>query len=131
MIIEEILMGIEMKLAKEDNVLYTDFNNAYWCIDDIAFLNSNGKSYVRFNFNAYPSREASKMALNTVTPTLDFGGPIGVAYSPLLHTWEATFETEILFPTGIPITEKEQKDRLYVFIKEHLGLTGYTDVIEE
>lgn len=123
-------MGIQMNLPKNDNALYTDFPYAYWCIEDIAFLNNAGESYTRFLFNAYPSRESKQMKNYSLERTLSFGGPAAIAYNPLLHTWECSVHTADLFPNGIPITEKDQKDTIYSYVKERLDLQGYTDIFE-
>lgn len=124
-------MGLLMNLPKQDNVLYIDFNNAYWSIDSIIFSNgSDGINYCTFTFNAYGSREAKLMNLTPIELTLQFGGPIGIAYTPKLHQWEGSFKSTDLFPTGIPVNESDQKDVLYMFIKSYLNLTDYTDVLE-
>lgn len=124
-------MGIKMKLHKTDNVLYADFDNAYWSIDNIIFATQNGTAYTSFEFNTYASREAkSKMLHLMEEQVFDVGGAMGLAYSPLLHTWQATFPTLDIFPDGIPVAESDQKDVLYSFIKSHLGLTDYQNILE-
>ena len=122
-------MGIQMKLPKEDNILYTEFL-AYWSIDQIIFSNSGGLSYCSWNFDAYPSREAKQMNLKPVALTLGHGGAMGIAYSPKLHTEQECLPTSEVFPDGIPSTEKEQKGIIYAYVKKDLGLIDYTDIIE-
>ena len=123
-----------MKLPKEDNVLHCDFDTAYWCVEDIIFSNYNGTATCSFMFRAYPSREAKSMNMQPIIrPTegpMMYGGPMGLAYIPILHQWEATFPTISLFPEGIPVSESDQKDTLYAFVKSYLSLTNYTDVLE-
>lgn len=123
-------MGIIMKLAKEDNILYTDFDNAYWSIEDVTFQSSEGVTYVTFSFKTYPSKAAKDKMLVPIEPTLSYGSSTGIAYNPLLHTFDASFKAADLFPDGIPITEAGQKDILYAFVKSYLSLTNYTDVLE-
>jgi hypothetical protein len=122
-------MGIIMTLPKEDSILYHTFADAYWSIDNIVFANGNGISYCSFEFNAYPSREAKHKSLEPVTLTLSHGGPIGLAYQSLLHQWQATFPTCDIFPAGIPVSESDQKDVLYAFVKSYLQLNEYRDDI--
>jgi len=124
-------MAILMNLPKEDNILYTDFPNAYWSIENIIFSTLNGCSYTQFNFCAYPSREAKYKTLFPVETTLNWGGPVGMAYTPKLHSWEATFPTADIFPGSIPVSESDQKDTLYLFVKAYLHLTEVVDVLEE
>ena len=124
-------MAILMDLPKEDNVLYTDFPNAYWSIENIIFSTSNGVAYTQFSFFAYASRESKYKGMYPVEVTLSWGGPIGLAYMPRLHSWEATFPTLDIFPDGIPVQESDQKDILYGFIKDYLNLSDVIDVLEE
>jgi hypothetical protein len=70
-------MAMLMDLPKEDNVLYTDFPNAYLSIEDIIFSTSDGVAYTQFSFFAYPSREAKYKAMYPVEATLGWGGPAG------------------------------------------------------
>lgn len=120
-------MGIIMRLPKEDNVLFEDFDQAYWCIESILFTTQNGVPYTQFEFNAYASKAARLKSLQPIERTLGFGGAMGLCYQPRLHAWEATFPTMELFPAGIPVAESDQKDVLYVFLKQHLQLTDYVD----
>ena len=124
-------MAILMNLPKEDNVLYTDFPNAYWCIEGIVFSSMEGVPYVRFEFSAYASREAKYKNLAPIEATLSHGGPSGIAYNPRLHYWEAVFPAVDIFPEGLPLAESEQKDILYSFIKSYMGLSDFVDVLEE
>lgn len=124
-------MAIQMRLPKEDNVLYTDFEEAYWCIEGISFGSASGIAYTRFAFNAYPSKEAKLKAMAPIEPTLEHGGPKGMAYQPVLHAWEAVVPTLGIFPGGIPVSETEQKDVLYAYVKQALGLQAgqYDDIL--
>ena len=124
-------MGILMNLPKTDNVLYVDFPNAYWCIEGIVFSSMGGVPHVRFEFSAYASREAKYKNLAPIEATLSHGGPSGIAYNPRLHYWEAVFPAADIFPEGLPLAESDQKDVLYGFIKDYLGLTDVVDVLEE
>lgn len=48
-----------------------------------------------------------------------------------LYQWGESVLTGQLFLDGIPISEKDQKDVLYAYLKERCQLTGYTDVLED
>lgn len=125
-------MGLLMKLPKEDNALYTDFDQAYWSIEDIMFANGNGEAYVEFGFYAYPSRESKARNMEPLpTPSFAFGGATGIAFSTRLYQWQETVGVAQLFPDGIPLSESAQKDVLYSYVKERCGLVDYTDVLED
>lgn len=125
-------MGLKLAIAKQDNVLYTDFIDAYWKIDSIMFTNMGGESYVTFSLDAYPSRESSKKTLEPISysGTIPVGGAAGIAYGPRLWHWEASFKTSEVFPSGIPMTESAQKDVLYQLVKSYTGLP-FSDVLED
>jgi hypothetical protein len=120
-----------MALAKENNILFYDFPNAYWVIEDVRFSNQDGVSYTAFEFNAYPSREASKRQGEAISPSLAFGGAVKLAIDPRLYNWVCIESTSVLFPNGIPITEDEQKVTLYPFVKTYLGLSDAVDLLED
>ena len=124
-------MGLKLAIAKQDNVLYTDFIDAYWKVDGIMFTNMGGESYVTFSLDAYPSRESSKKTLEPMSysGTIPIGGAVGIAYEPRLWHWEGAFKTSEVFPDGIPITESAQKDVLYRLVKGYTGLP-FSDVLE-
>lgn len=125
-------MGLLMKLPKEDNALYTDFDQAYWSIEDIMFANLNGQAYVEFSLFAYPSRETKPKNMEPMpTPTFVVGGPTNIAYSTRLYQWRESALTDQLFPDGIPLSESAQKDVLYSYVKERCCLVDYTDVLED
>lgn len=123
-------MAIQMRLGKDDNVLYTEFPTAYWVIENISFHNSNGEGVMKFHFNTYPSREAKMMTNQPFSNVFPYGGAVGICYQPILHTFEMTIRTAEVFPNGIPITEREQKDELYSLIKAYMNLTDYEDIYE-
>lgn len=131
-------MGFIMKLEKQNNHLYADFDNAYWSIDNIEFsthivYNNNIKSttpIVSFALRAYPTRDAKIKEGNGFSSTLSFGGANSISYQPALYEWRGIFETALIFTGDIPKSESEQKDILYAFIKSYLHLENYIDVIE-
>jgi hypothetical protein len=125
-------MGLSFTLNKEDNHLYCDFAEAYWSIDDIAFYTTgNNITMVRFNFNAYASRDAKLLRSTTITPLHHFGGPCSTVVDPLLYQWCGEFDASTIFPNGIPTSVNEQKIILYAFVKSYLNLTDAVDVLEE
>lgn len=125
-------MGLSFDLQKEDNHLYNDFPDAYWSVDNIAFYTTtNNITMVRFDFNAYASRNAKQFRSSRITPTLQFGGPCSSVVDPLLYQWCGEFDASGIFPNGIPTSVSDQKSVLYVFIKSYLGLTEAVDVLEE
>lgn len=119
-------MALQMALSKADNLLYTDFSEAYWTIDDIVI--SNGM--VSFAFNAWPSREARLVDRQMVAPTLAQGGPTGLSYKPLLHQWLVSRQAASIFPNGmVPADEASQRAVLYDWIKAELELDA-VDILE-
>ena len=124
-------MGLLMTLEKENNVLYHDFHDAYWAIEDLRFQNDEGDSYTLFSLRAYPSREAKLKKREIFNSTLSFGGAESNVYSTVLYSWDGVLKTELVFPEGIPISEQEQKDAMYPFVISYLNLGDYTPVFEE
>lgn len=125
-------MGLKLTVNKEDNSLYADFIDAYWRVDNIVFSNANGESYVSFELNTYPSRESASMNLQPITTnTFPVGGATAIAYNTKIRTWLATFKTNEVFTGSIPLSEAEQKDIIYPFIKAYTGITDWVDVLEE
>ena len=124
-------MGLKLTLKKQDNKMYYDFIDAYWKVENVLFSNSGGISYLGFTLNAYPSRDASKMYLKPINYSgeIPVGGAESLAYEPRIWYWEATFKTADVFPSGIPITETEQKDEIYKLVKKYTGLP-FEDVLE-
>jgi hypothetical protein len=100
-------MGLQMALNKESNFLFHDFLNAYWCIENLRYVNNNGVNYTIFDFNAYPSRDAKYQQGLQMVNQYDFGTAEGLAYNPRLYHWEAVFETAAIFPEGIPLAEPQ------------------------
>jgi hypothetical protein len=123
-------MGLQFTLPKENNAFYTDVIDAYWSIDDIAMGKDGDAIMVRFEFTAYPSREA-KLMQNTMVGQLMFGGPIFPHVNAALYQWIGLFQASEIFPDGMPIEESAQKDTLYPFIKDFLGLLDAIDVLED
>lgn len=123
-------MALSLTLEAKENVLYKKFDNAYWCVENIAFGSADNIMYVNFELNTYPSRDAKYKNLQPLEPSeLPIGGAIGIAYSPLIHTWQATFKVSDVFKSGIPLEESEQKRILYYFVKEYTKLP-FEDVLE-
>lgn len=131
-------MGLKLTIPKQDNFLDYEFVDAYWKIDNIMFTNMNGESYVSFSLDAYPSRDASKKMLNSIeySNVIPIGGTPRIAYEPRLWHWEACFKTLDVFEDGIPTTEAEQKDVLYLFVKQYVYTLSnktvvFGDVLED
>lgn len=124
-------MGLSMPLNKESNYMYVDMPQAYWCIENIRYVNGDGKNYTIFDFNAYPSRDAKYMDGSHIQNQYQFGTAVSLAFKPRLYHWEAIFETAHIFPDGIPLSEKSQKDILYLLVKEFLNLVDAIDVLED
>jgi hypothetical protein len=125
-------MGLSFDLRKEDNHLYCGFASAYWSIDGIAFYTTTGNiTMVRFDFNAYASRDAKLLRSTAIAPLLQFGGPCSTVVDPLLYQWCGEFDAGAIFPNGIPTPVDEQKIVLYAFVKSYLGLSDAFDVLED
>lgn len=126
-------MGLKLTIQKEDNYLYHDFIDAYWKVDSIMFTNIEGESYVTFSLDAYPSRDSSKKMLNPIeySNVIPIGGTPRIAYEPRLWHWEACFKTLDVFENGIPATEAEQKDVLYLFVKQYIYVLSNKTVVFE
>lgn len=125
-------MAFLMDIPKTDTIFYHEFKEAYWSIDSVLFTTQEGVAYTQLILVAYPSREAKYMdRVPLEEQAFHWGGPPAIAYSPKLHYWEATFETLDIFPEGIPVSEAEQKNVLYLYVKAFLGITDFTDVFEE
>lgn len=127
-------MGLKLTIKKEDNYLHHSFIDAYWKVDSIMFMNMDGESYVTFSLDAYPSRDASKKMLEPIaySNTMPIGGTPRIAYEPRIWHWEACFKALDVFEDGIPTTEAEQKDVLYLFVKQYVyDLSNKTIVFED
>lgn len=119
-------MGLQLTLAKENNRLYHDFTGAYWSADDITYTTS----VVRFTLHCYPSREAKyKHNNNMPASTLPIGSASPNIYFTILYSWETYVMITDIFPTGIPLSEDEQKTAIYNWIKSYTGLP-FVDVLE-
>lgn len=125
-------MAFTMKLDKQNNFFKQDFNDAYWRLENISIGNYQGEAIVQFQLKAYPNRE-SVLTYETTPPVprTDFGGPTNIYEIPSLYHWNGSFPAVDIFPNGIPTSETEQKNILYLFVKDYLELTGFTDVFEE
>ena len=120
-------MGLKLTLKKQDNALYNDFIDAYWKLTNINYTTS----VVAFELKCFPTREASKMNLVPMpTPTLPIGGANMTVYETSLYIWQSYEAIKNIFPSGIPLSENEQKTALYNWIKEYTGLP-FEDVFEE
>jgi hypothetical protein len=125
-------MGLQFDLNKENNILYTDFYDAYWSIEDISIESYGGAVMVRFTFYAYPSRESKTKTINLESVTqLDFGGAMSTVSNGRLYQWDGAFTASDVFPDGIPVTTEGQLEILYPYIKEYLGLSDAVDVLED
>lgn len=119
-------MALQMNLPKDKNQMYFEFPNAYWVIEDLNYTTTA----VVFRLNVYPTRE-SKLMQNHVleNPSVGVGGCLNVI-SSRLYTWQAVTEISTIFPSGIPLSEDEQKTAIYNWIKSYTGLP-FKDVLED
>ena len=119
-------MGLKLTLEKEKNHLYHTFEDAYWAIKEIKYTTSElyGKLI------CYPSREASHKQGQSVEGRLSVGGPYFPIIEPRLYHWEFLAPISTVFPSGIPLSEDEQKTAIYNWIKSYTRLP-FTDVLEE
>ena len=119
-------MALQMNLAKDKNTMYFDFPNAYWVIEDLNYTTAA----VVFRLNVYPNRESKLMQKHVLeNPSVGVGGAMNVV-SSRLYTWQAVTEITNIFPSGIPLSEDEQKTAIYNWIKSYTGLP-FIDVLEE
>lgn len=124
-------MGLKLTLPQTDNYLYKEFVDAYWSVDGIEFVPINGETHVKFNLNTYPSRDSKMKTGQEVENTgIPYGSSYRSTYTPILHQWNGMFKASLIFPNGIPLSEAEQKQALYSFVKEYTGLP-FDDVFEE
>ena len=119
-------MGLQLTLEKEKNALYYDFIDAYWSIKEIKYTTSD--LYGRLI--CYPTREASHKIGQSVTEYLSVGGSCLPIIEPKLYCWEFTAHISTIFPSGIPLSENEQKTAIYNWIKSYTRLP-FEDVLEE
>lgn len=120
-------MGLKLTLSKNDNCIYADFIDAYWSVENIQYSTAYGYA----DLYCYPSREAKYKegsAVNNLSFT--FGGSIEPTFTPRLYHWGFTFNISSVFPSGIPLSEDEQKTAIYNWVKTYTGLQ-FEDVLEE
>lgn len=127
-------MGLLYTLPKESSINYMEVKDAYWAIDNIVLgKGGDGKLAISFDFIAYASREAKQKereADSQAEHPIQWGG-FGLARKTSLYKFSTMLPAESLFPESIPSSIEGMKKVLYGYIKEYLGLTGYTDVLEE
>ena len=123
-------MGLKLTLEKTDNYVGCDFIDAYWSVDNIEYGNYGGVAYVSFALNTYASRDA-KYLDGTKVPNsgIQFGGSTKEYYDTKLHTWLVQITAASVFPDGIPLSEDEQKQVLYTYVKNYTKLP-FEDVLE-
>lgn len=121
-------MGLKLSLKKEDNYLYCDFVDAYWKINGIMYNTTS----LSFELACYPTRESSKKDMEIIgSYSLPIGGSDGhSAYSTKIYKWEGITTIADVFPSGIPLSEDEQKTAIYNWVKKYTGLP-FEDVFEE
>ena len=127
-------MGLSFKLAKENNSLYTDFDNAYWAIDNICIYPEADSTFVHFEVWAYPSREARKHNNEAMEgSTLSFGGASHTIVDSRLYRFFCECPANTVFTAGVPTERSKQKDICYSYFKKNYlnGEIAYTDVYEE
>lgn len=124
-------MGLQFTLNKENNFLFTDFQNAYWSIDSIAIGNiENNNFVVSGSFNCYPSREAKYKNEDVITQ-LAFGGSIGAYFNTYLYKHVFQFRVSDVYPDGIPSDYSTLKTQLYEYLKVDLNLINAIDIFED
>ena len=120
-------MGLKMTLVKEMNHMYTEFVDAYWCIEDVGYDTQS----VVFTLYCYPSREVKLNHLHILeNPSLGYGSAISNVINGRLYLWEGQFSIEDIFPQGIPLGKDEQLKVLYKFVKDYTQLP-FKDVLED
>ena len=120
-------MGLQLTLTKENNSLYTDFPNAYWCVEDVGYR----INMVGFNLYASPSREAKqKNALaQPIQSTLPFGSATVPYYNTRIYNFFAEMPINVIFPNGIPLSRNDQMTAIYNWIKQDTNLP-FVDILE-
>ena len=119
-------MGLQLTLTKENNRLYFDFVDAYWSVDDINYTTQT----VSFRLRCYPSREAKYKHLSQMeTSSLPIGSASPLIYDTALYLWETYAMITDIFPSGIPLSENEQKTAIYNWVKSYTSLP-FVDVLE-
>jgi hypothetical protein len=122
-------MAIQMKLGKENNHIGVDFEEAYWVLENVGSKIEGDSVMFGFNFNAYSNKEAChKTQAFSEVSLLSFGGSIEINFSSKLYTFFGTYQSDYIFPNGIPTTREEQLIALYQLVKTELNLTDYVDV---
>lgn len=122
-------MALSMRLPKDKNQLYFDFEDAYWAIDNVFFTTDT----VDFSLFAYPNREAKLMNYSILPePSIGYGSPIGAgSVNSALYQWHVTNDIHLIFPDGsIPAGRDAQYTAIYNWIKEYTELP-FEDVLEE
>ena len=120
-------MGLRMDLPKDKNHMYTDFNGAYWAIDNVIY----SLGMIDFSLHAYPSREAKLMNNEILdNPSIGYGSGRDTVDS-ILYEWHVMMDLTNIFPDGsIPAGKDAQYTAIYNWIKAYTGLP-FEDVIEE
>lgn len=119
-------MGLQLRLPKESNNLYFDFDNAYWYLTELGYDTDN----CYFCLTAFPTREI-RLAQGTLLPEnpLPIGGVASNCVKADIYRWRGIFPTADIFPNGIPLDSNVQKTYVYNFIKAYTGLP-WADVFE-
>lgn len=119
-------MGLQLTLEKEKNQMYHTFENAYWAIKQIRYTTED----LTARLICYPSREASHQQGTKVAGSIGVGGSYMPIVDSALYQWEFTAKIATVFPSGIPLSEDDQKTAIYVWIKAYTGL-NFEDVLED
>ena len=119
-----------MDLGKEYNYLYMDVVDAYWSIGNIRFDTLNDTTVCLFDFTCFPSRDSKQRNGESIQP-LSFGASERYKVDGCLYRYAGEVTALTLFPNGIPLDVSIQKHVIYEYLKIYLGLTNYTDVLEE
>lgn len=118
-------MGLQLTLEKEKNQMYHTFTDAYWAIKEIRYTTE----LLYGRLICYPSRDASHKQGEKVESSLNVGGSYFPIVESSLYQWEFSSNIADIFPTGIPLSEDEQKTAIYNWIKSYTGLP-FVDVLE-
>lgn len=126
-------MGFLINLPKKSNHMYTDYPNAYWCLDNVRTIYENNVQQVLYDVSAYPSRDIKNNDGLWLAAAYPFGDPMQSHVNACLYRFTDKHPAAEIFPGGMPADLSEVKKILYVHFKNYLNSLGiaYTDVLEE
>ncbi len=126
-------MGMLFELAKTENYLGIDFEQAYWAIDDVGIGEQSGVFGLGMTLHAYPTREAKKLTEEqAIVGQKPFGASTSYNYNAVLYEFNLFLPINTAFPDGnIPASLDGLKTRAYNIIKAYLNLTSVVDIFEK